>query len=132
MQKPYGLRVLMVGDHGPLAEPLRGEGHEVIVVPDAPAATDAARVVLDVVVLDLDQPGIDVAGLADAIRRRAFWRKPMFIALARHGGAGPEKRCKEAGLDLLLVKPVAPDLLMGFLGRLQAVVQDLESFDPMI
>lgn len=47
-------------------------------------------------------------------------------------GAGFEACCREAGIDLLLVDPVEPAFLTGFLGRLGAVVVDYDSFDPII
>jgi CheY-like chemotaxis protein len=132
MPKQQGLRVLMVGGVD-LAGPLRGDGHEVLAVADGPKALSTARaVVLDVVVLDLDLPDTDGFALARGIRAATAGRKPMFIALAGHGGEDSYRRCQEAGIDLHLVKPVRSEVLQRFLGRLKAVVEDIESFDPMI
>ena len=132
MQKQQGLRVLMVGGLD-LVGPLRADGHEVQAVADGARALSTARaVVLDVVVVDLDLPDTDGFALARAIRAATAGRKPMFIALAGQGGEDSYRRCQEAGIDLHLVKPVQSEVLQGFLGRLQAVVQDIESFDPMI
>lgn len=62
----------------------------------------------------------------------SYWRKPMFVALGGADTARCEACCREAGIDLLLVKPVDPSMLTGFLGRLRSVVEDYESFDPAI
>jgi hypothetical protein len=56
----------------------------------------------------------------------------MFLALAETADAGLDDRCRSAGIDLLLVQPVRPAHVAGFLDRLNTVVQDYASFDPMI
>jgi two-component system CheB/CheR fusion protein len=133
MHEQHGFRVLVVADDAPFAGPLRADGHEVIVAGDGPSAlATSARMVLDVVIMDLGLPGVDGHALAQEIRRQVLWRKPMFIALGHGSGEAACQRCREAGIDLYLVKPVGENLLRGFLARLQAVVRDIESFDPVI
>jgi two-component system CheB/CheR fusion protein len=58
-----GLRILVVEDHADTAESLalllRGEGHEVQVAPEGPAAVGAVQIAPpDVVLLDIGLPGM--------------------------------------------------------------------------
>jgi len=133
MSKLDGLRVLLVGCPGELTQSLLAGGHQ-IKVPDKPTCVLCANRFppWDVVILDLQEQGSDPFDLARDICTAAPYRKPMLLALAETDTVEQDQRCRRAGIDLLFVKPVQPDLLLGFLGRLQAVRRDIESFDPMI
>ena len=86
---------------------------------------------LDVVILDFEEGDRSFA-LAKEIRAASLWRKPMFVAIAGAGGDPCEACYREAGIDLLLVKPVATELVTQILGRLIGIVADYASFDPVI
>jgi CheY-like chemotaxis protein len=127
-----GRSVLLIGCPEAVVRAVRDGGHRAT-APAAPEAgiAQARNAALDVVILDLEA-GDDPFALARAIRATSLWRKPMFLALTGTTDDELDARCERAGIDLLLVKPVQPDLVAGFLGRLNAVAQDYESFDPMI
>jgi DNA-binding response OmpR family regulator len=133
MSRATGLRVLLAGDGGEFATTLRSEGHTVTAARNSTSALGAAEsCVPDVVIVDLEQLDGDPFALAKHVRRAARWHKPMVIAISHRECATCDARLREAGVDLLLVKPVEAKLLTGFLGRLWSVVRDFESFDPMI
>jgi CheY-like chemotaxis protein len=127
------LSVLLIGCPEAVVRAVHEGGHRTA-APAAPEAgiAEARDTVLDVVILDLAKAGDDPFALARSIRASSPWRKPMFLALTESDDDELDARCRNAGIDLLLLQPVRPDLLAGFLGRLSAVVQDYASFDPMI
>lgn len=134
--RPGGLRILVVVDPteaGPsLADALRPAGHEVILVPDGPTAVAAAPVDQpDVVVLD----GLGSEArqtVARALHAQSAWRRPFLIALADAADEEAVRRAEEAGLDLLLPRPIDVGRLLWVLRRFQSIVADVQSFDPMI
>ena len=133
MTSPRGLRVLLAGDHGELATLLRSAGHDVAAGPTRAAALGAAEAAShDVVILDPDGVDSDPFALARRLRAVAYAPKPLFVALSRDAGPQFEADCRDAGIDLLLIKPVEPRLLTGFLDRLSAVAADYTAFDPAI
>jgi CheY-like chemotaxis protein len=133
MTRPRGMRVLLAGSHSELASPLREAGHDVDAAADGTSAVRAAESSShDVVILDLDESGSDPYALARNVRAVSFWPKPLFVGLAQSLDPQHEDRSREAGIDLLLAKPVQPGLLTGFLNRLSTVMADYESFDPAI
>jgi len=127
------MRVLLAGSDGELVSRLREAGHDVDAAPDGTSAVRAAESSShDVVILDLDAAGSDPFALARNVRAVSYWPKPLFVGLAGTLDPQHEDRSREAGIDLLLAKPVPPGLLTGFLDRLSTVVADYESFDPAI
>jgi hypothetical protein len=56
----------------------------------------------------------------------------MLVTLARKVDREALRRSREAGIDLHLVEPIAPDRLQRFLSRFQGVVQDTEDVSPTI
>lgn len=127
------LRVLLAGTTNPLRESLRQAGHRVAVGMETATALSVARQTeLDVVVIDQDRVFADPFTLAKNIRAASLWRKPFFVLLAKENSDSQEAECREAGFDLLLFKPFAGELLLGFLERLKSVVDECQAFDPMI
>lgn len=133
MARTKSLHVLLAGENDELARALRVAGHEVEVGEDAMTALNAAEASsVDVAVIDLEEFRGEPFALAKAIRGATFGYKPLFVAMTRDLGDQVEMECRDAGIDLMLVKPVSPSLLVGFVGRLGAVVAEYESFDPVI
>ena len=135
MDKRRGLRVLMVADMSEpaavLAVHVRADGHDVVLAADSRSALAAAQTALpDVVFLDLDLPGLDADALTKQIQSFSSWRRPLLIVLSE--GEQEPRRAQPAGIDLHLVKPVDLDMLQRLLQRFQAIVQDIEGFDPVI
>jgi CheY-like chemotaxis protein len=137
MRQPQGLTILVVGDSYGFAEflspPLRADGHVVGDVPDGDRALAAARDLFpDVVFLDGDQAGLDVPAVVRGIGGLSARRRPFFIALARRVVRESPPTAPRGGIDLYVAKPPDTDRLRHLLRRFQAVLGDMESFDPVI
>ena len=109
-------RVLLVEDDDVAAEVLAGllqaQGHSVTRAPHALAAlaeVDAAGEDFDMILLDLDLPGMDGCTLAGMLRARGL-QVPMLAVTASSRG-DEEQRIRAAGMDALLRKPVLPEVL---------------------
>jgi len=122
------MRVLIVEDGTPstdsLSPLLRMSGHEVEVVPDGDAAVAAARTIHpDVVLLNLGLPQLDGYDVARRVTEQPAPKKPFLVVFSGNGDEQP-RLSEEAGVDLHLVKPVAPSYLQRLLSRFQRVVSD--------
>ena len=103
------MRILLAEDNRPLAEGLsallRGSGYAVDVVHDGPSAEalTAAAEAFDLVILDLNLPGLDGLEVLRAMRAR---RHPAAVLILTARGA-PEDRVRglDGGADDYLVKP---------------------------
>jgi len=125
------LRVLIVDDNTDAAESLamllRLWGHVVYVAHDGLAAFAMARTYLpEVVLLDLGLPGMD--GYEVARQLRAAGRVgspggPALWALTGYGQEEDRRRCKEAGFDRHLLKPVDLDALEVLLAQSEWLVE---------
>jgi len=109
-------RVLLVEDDPVAAEVLIGllqaQAHTVTHAPDALAALaqwDSSREGFDVILLDLDLPGVDGCTLARMLRARGV-DMPM-LAITASSRGDEEQRVRAAGMDALLRKPVLPEML---------------------
>jgi len=125
------LRVLVV-DGGresgnELGKVARRQGHVVRHADDGLAALRAAAGLHpDIVLLNLDLPLMDGCQIARHLRRDFPSRDCLVIALTAKSNDGHRQQCIKAGIDLLLVAPVVPEifetLLMlecGLVNRLQ-------------
>ncbi|PXV57195.1 Signal transduction histidine kinase [Dyella jiangningensis] len=111
------LRILLVEDDAIVAAVVRGllerAGHEVRYVSNGLAAlAELAQATCDVILLDLDLPGIDGFQIARLIRQREEpgSRIPIVAITARSGG-DEEARARDAGMDGFLRKPLTGDQL---------------------
>ncbi|NQV05478.1 response regulator, partial [bacterium] len=98
---------------------LERRGHEVIAVPSGAASIKAmAQRDIDVVLMDVQMPGMD--GLEATSRIRALERggDVPIIALTAHAMESDRARCIDAGMDEYLSKPFAPDELYSVVERL--------------
>jgi len=90
---------------------LQGAGAEVIAVGGGKEAiVQVERGGFDVIVMDLQMPGIDGFMATQEIRRRGY-QGPV-IALTAHGFSEVKERCFAHGLDDHVLKPVDPDELV--------------------
>jgi len=112
-----GLRVLLVEDDTIIAAVVRGllerQGHLVRYVGNGLAAmTELAQNDTDVMLLDLDLPGVDGFQIARLIRQRenSGTHLPIIAITARSGG-DEEERARAAGMDGFLRKPLTGEQL---------------------
>ena len=132
MSGSRALRVFLASRQGDVEELIRAEGHQVHAAYNAEWAVASARALsLDVAIVDMEECG-NPFDMAKRIRDVSPRHKPMFIGLTDSGGNGYEDRCRAAGIDLLLFKPVQVELLAGLLRRLGTVLDDYLPFDPGI
>jgi CheY-like chemotaxis protein len=111
------LRVLVADDNSLNQTMLRRQvaklGHRVDVVANGRQAVDAiAQQAYDAVLMDVLMPEMDGLQAAEEICRR--WSpgtRPRLIALTAMAGPGDEERCRKAGFDDYLSKPVHLDEL---------------------
>lgn len=110
---------------------LRGAGYEVACAADeANAVGKAAQWQPSVVVVDLAAPPGPTT--AARIRQQAAWRRPLLLGLTEPADGAAHRHADEAGIDLLLLKPIELDRVLGLLERFARVLADTAAFDPMI
>jgi CheY-like chemotaxis protein len=115
-------RILVVDDNGDaaalLAVLLQLEGHEVQTAADGGEAVIRAELFRpEVVLMDLEMPGIDGLEASRRIRARPWGRSVLIAALTGWGQDVDRRRAQEAGVDLHFVKPVDTTVLLGEVAR---------------
>ncbi len=115
-------RILVVDDNDNaaalLAVLLQLEGHEVQTAADGAEAVDAAESFRpEVVLMDLEMPGIDGLEASRRIRARPWGSTILIAALTGLGQDVDRRRAQEAGVDLHFVKPVDTTTLLGVVAR---------------
>jgi PAS domain S-box-containing protein len=118
-------RILVVEDNSDAADTLRDLlelfGHEVEVAYSGPAGVAAARQFRpEVVLCDLGLPGVDGYAVAAALRQDPATASVRLIAVSGYGREEDRRRCREAGFDHHLTKPVEPGELERLLATLPA------------
>jgi CheY-like chemotaxis protein len=116
------LRVLVCDDNRDAADTLgaivRMYGYEVAVCYDGPSAlATASEFCPDACLLDLLMPGADGYTLAGWLREQQGGRPVLLAAVTACGDADAVQRSREAGFDLHLIKPVAPEAIAAALAR---------------
>ena len=121
---PIGPWVLVVDDCHHAADPLvlllKRWGYQTAVAYDGPSALAVALARPPaVVLLDLDMPGMGGYEVARRLRGQPRTAEALLIALTGYGEEEDVSRCREAGIDLHLLKPCEPEELRRVLdGRL--------------
>jgi CheY-like chemotaxis protein len=115
-------RILVVDDNDDaaafLAVLLELEGHKVQTAADGGEAVDRAELFRpDVVVMDLDMPGIDGLEASRRIRARPWGSTVLIAAMTGWGRELDRRRAQEAGVDLQFVKPVDTTTLLSAVAR---------------
>ncbi len=115
-------RVLIVEDDADnatlMAELLRGDGCDVRIAADGPAALQAAEQHHpEIVLLDLGLPGMSGYDVARGLRAQKTDRRPFLIAVTGRGEQSDRVHSYEVGIDLHLTKPVDIDELRQYFVR---------------
>ena len=129
------LRILLADDleinRRITAQLLEARGHAVTAVKNGRAAVEAARrKQFDVVLMDVEMPGMDGLTAARAIRagERAGREKLSILAMTAHDSPEDRERIRLAGIDGHLVKPFSGQVLNRALA--EAVRQSPASLNP--
>lgn len=120
---PAGARVLLVEDNATqadlFAEALGAAGFRVEVARNGLEALEVAgRLDPDLVVMDVQMPGMDGLEATRRLRASPALRETPVLALTALVMPGDRERCREAGVDEYLAKPVPLAELVGTAGRL--------------
>jgi CheY-like chemotaxis protein len=123
-----GTRVLVVDDNvdtvESMARLLKLHGHEVQTACDASEAIAAALSWRpEVVLLDLGLPDMDGYQVALRLRQEASCQGTVIIAVTGYGRPEDRRQSREAGIDLHLLKPVDPGVLLRLLAQVEAGVR---------
>ena len=115
-------RVLIVDDNPTnlklVAYLVRANGHEVDTAGDADAALAALRAQHpDVVLMDLQLPGVDGLELTRRIKADPATRGIAVIAVTAYAMKGDREKALEAGCDEYVTKPIDTRALPGIIAR---------------
>jgi CheY-like chemotaxis protein len=115
--KPISRRVLIVDDNHinriVLEALLKKDGHEVVAVSDGAQAVEAVEAGdFDLVFMDMQMPVMNGVEATLAIRRLArSVRNTPIVALTANAMTEDVRRCRDAGMNDHLAKPIDRDLL---------------------
>ena len=132
-RKPgHGIKVLLVDDEDQLRKVMRDllerDGYVVGEAADGVEALDEVdRFAPDIIVLDLNLPGLDGYGVLSHLRSRASTASVPVVVLTAKGDEDNEVRVFEMGADDFLSKPFRAKALSA---RLQAVLQRSRNVMP--
>jgi CheY-like chemotaxis protein len=91
-------------------------GHEVRIAHGGMEALQLAQSFRpEVVLLDIGMPGMDGFEVARRLRKLDPQPRPLIVAVTGWGASDDERRTREAGFDLHLVKPVEQSQLQRIL-----------------
>jgi CheY-like chemotaxis protein len=115
-------RILVVDDNRDaaalLAVLLQLEGHEVETAANGSEALDRAEQFRpDVVLMDLQMPGIDGLEASRRIRARPWGDTVIIAAITGWGREVDRRRAREAGVDVHFLKPVDVDTVLDVVTR---------------
>jgi CheY-like chemotaxis protein len=118
-----GGRILLVDDYPDALETwglfLRMKGYEVVTAPDGRTAVQAAiDEHPDLIVMDLDLPGMSGVEAARVLRQRADTAEIPMIAATGFSHKGQLDEAEHAGFNVILVKPCEPEMLVEHIERL--------------
>ena len=125
-------RILLIEDNVDACDILRalleGAGHEVAVAYDGCAGLEAARARRhEILICDIGLPGMDGLQVMAQLRREQAqdgvgWR-PFAVAISGYGQSEDRARAFAAGFDRYLVKPAAPEVLLGLVAEAREALQ---------
>ena len=102
-----------------LKEHLEKEGYEVGVASNGKEAVEYAKKEKpDLIIMDLFMPVMDGWEAAKTIRFERGTSKLKIVCLSAYTSPGHTERSKDAFCDLLLIKPIYPDLLKRHIAEL--------------
>jgi two-component system, sensor histidine kinase and response regulator len=136
-----GLKILLAEDHAInrrfVQRILEPHGGELRTVEDGVAAVQAAeRMEFDIVIMDLQMPGLDGFAATHKIREleasQPYRKRATIIALTANAMPGEDRRCLAEGMDEYLSKPVRPDTLRAMLRGVADCKESVESVERAV
>ncbi|MGE0431572.1 MAG: response regulator [Planctomycetota bacterium] len=117
------LKILLVEDNelnrDMLARRLKRRGFDVETAVDGQWALGALELMMpDVVLMDMNMPGMDGWEATRRIRQNAKFQTLPIIALTAHATPEDRQRCMDAGCSAFHVKPVSMDELIEVISSL--------------
>ena len=117
-----GQAIVLIEDHADagrsLANLLELDGHRVHIARDGQSGLRLVRELRpDVVLCDIGLPDMDGYEVARALRREDALRSIRLIALSGYAQPEDRRRASEAGFDVHLAKPPAPDELLRVIAK---------------
>ncbi len=86
----------------------------------------------DVVLLDMKMPGMDGYELARRLRELRTPKRPILVAVTGCSSEEDREKSAAAGIDLHLVKPVDPGILVGMLSRFRRLLSPPVAIEPVV
>jgi CheY-like chemotaxis protein len=122
LERPVARRILVADDQDDIVQSLaillRAYGNEVHTAKDGHEALEAAQAFRpDLVLLDIDMPGLDGYTTCRRIREQPWGQDIVIIALTGWGQESDRRKTEEAGFDRHFVKPVAAAALLDVLSK---------------
>ena len=118
------LKILVVDDNIINQKVVQGllekDGHKIVTSSGAEAAMNEMKTInFDVILMDMEMPQIDGVMATQMIRRLPDPEKAKTTIVAMTGNVGKEdiQRCRDAGMDDYVSKPVNPEALRKLLGQ---------------
>ena len=110
-------RILVVDDSTTMRQmvsfTLTDAGHEVTEAPDgAKALTEAKAKKFDLVITDVNMPGMNGLDLVKSLRAIADFKFVPILVLTTEAGQDVKSRGREAGATGWIVKPFSPEVLI--------------------
>jgi PAS domain S-box-containing protein len=100
---------------------LEKHGHEVVVAADGKIAVELLmQDEFDLVLMDIQMPnmyGFEATAAIRAKDSQVLNRDIPIVALTAHAMIGYDKKCRDAGMNDFLTKPMKPDLLMAMIKK---------------
>jgi two-component system, cell cycle response regulator DivK len=89
---------------------LEQRGHEVLLAVTGPQGLElAARESPDLIILDIQLPGMDGHAVARALKSDAHLKSIPIVAVTSYAMIGDREKCLAAGAEGYLEKPIAPE-----------------------
>lgn len=97
---------------------LERRGHSVVSSADGPSGIEeAARLHPDIILLDIQLPGLDGYAVARALRRNPALDAIPIVAVTSYAMPGDREKALEAGCTGYLEKPIDPDTFVDSIER---------------
>src|ERR1700689_4747245 len=97
---------------------LQQRGHEIIAAESGPQGLDlAARMRPDLILLDIQLPGMDGHAVARAIKSDPLLRHIPVVAVTSYAMVGDREKCLAAGAEGYIEKPINPESFVAEIER---------------